>query len=293
MEPTDTEKSDQLLLVVDGRRLKKLDVRPTFAQYLSTLWARRHFIATDARFRAFRTTRDYRLWKFWVVAQPLLDALMYGLCFGLLLQTSRGIDNYIGFLLIGITFFNFMSKIVMSGAGLIRSSRNLLRAFDFPRAALVWSVSIRYLYDALPALLVSVTASIVMQLDNLPGISLLAVLPITVLMFFFATGLMLFVVRITAFVPDAKAILEILNKAWFFATGIFYSIDRFATHPTVHAVMSANPGHIYIDALRTAVLDGQAPDLKQWGLMLAWAIGALLAGMLFFWRAEEKYARVA
>ena len=96
------------------------------------LWQRRSFIAEDAKGRAFRTTRDYRWWKFWIIASPLLDALLYGALFGLLLKTNKGIDNYVGFVVIGITMFSVMNKMLMAGNGLMAANRSLIQAFTFP-----------------------------------------------------------------------------------------------------------------------------------------------------------------
>lgn len=92
--------------VVVRNGLRPLNPRPRFSEYLGQLWERRYFIVAEARSKALRSTRDYRLWKLWLVANPILDVAFYGFLFGVLFRTSRGIDNFVGYLFLG--FFAFL-----------------------------------------------------------------------------------------------------------------------------------------------------------------------------------------
>lgn len=277
---------------VDRRNLRRLNVRPTFSLYLQQLWDRRHFIVTDARFRAFRTAKSYNLWRFWLLAQPLLDAAMYGFIFGVMLKTSRGVDNFLGYVLIGVTFFQFLSSLVNGGQSLVQTSKNLIQTFAFPKATLVLSQSLRYLLDNLPALLIAVTVGLVAQWEKPLSWTIILVLPLTALMWAFGTGLMFIVARITAFLPDFKVLVGLGLRAWFFSSGVFFSLDRFADTPTLHKIFSMNPGYIFLTAVRDSVLYATAPAAETWLTLAAWGFGALLVGLLFFWGAEERYINV-
>lgn len=279
-------------LVVNMRGMRKLNVRPPLTLYLKQLWGRRHFIFTDARYRAFRTAKSYNLWRFWLIAQPMLDAAMYGLIFGFLLKTSRGVDNFVGFLILGVTFFGFMTALVNGGQSLIQTSKNFIQAFSFPKAALVFSQSLRYLIDNLPALLVAIVVGLIAQWEKPLSWTIALVIPLTLLMWTFGTGLMLIVARITAFLPDFKVIINVGIRAWFFGSGIFFPLERFAHSPTLYQIFSRNPGYIFLTAVRDCVLYATAPSLHTWLTLSAWAIGTLIAGLVFFWRAEERYINV-
>lgn len=148
---------------IDMTGMRRLNVRPTLSAYVVNLWDRRHFILTDARLRAFRTAKSYRLWRFWLLAQPLLDAAMYGFIFGFLLRTSRGIDNFLGYLVLGVTFFGLLTGWVNGGTSLLQTSKNLMQAFAFPRAAIVLSQSLRYMIDNIPSLMVGVLFALAAQ----------------------------------------------------------------------------------------------------------------------------------
>lgn len=280
-----------LLVRMDG--LSKLNVRPSFTDYTRQLWRRRYFVIADARYRAFRTAKSYYLWRFWIVAQPLLDAAMYGLIFGFLLKTARGVENFIGFLIIGITFFSFMSGLVSGGQSLIQTSRNFIQAFSFPKAALVLSQSLRYFLDNLPALLVAISVALLAQWQSPLHWTIILVIPLTLLMWLFGTGLMFIVARLTAFLPDLKVLIGVGIRAWFFSSGIFFPLERFAqTSPFLYRIFSWNPGYIFLTAVRDSVLYGTPPAFETWLNLAAWSFGAFAAGLFFFWWVEEKYVNV-
>ncbi|MGO1666252.1 ABC transporter permease [Flaviflexus sp.] len=283
--------SEQPILVDDSKFLH-LHRRPSFTAYLRSLWGRRHFIWADARGRSFETDRDYYLGKFWLVASPLLDAAMYGVIFGLLLRTSRGIENYIGYLVIGVIFFSFLTKYMTSGATLIKSSKNMITAFQFPRASLVMSQSIRMVLDSTVPALVAIIAALLAQISTPPTFAILWVIPVFALLHIFGTGLMFFVARLCFQIPDLQALVRIFQRGWFYISGVFFSIERFATQPLVQDVMTANPAYMFLSAVRNAVLYGTGPGLGDFFILVAVSFGTFGLGMIYFWRGEEKYGAV-
>lgn len=295
----DTHKEADLLGVqepitveVNMRGMRKLNVRPPLPLYLQQLWGRRHFIVTDARFRAFRTAKSYNLWRFWLIAQPLLDATMYGIIFGFLLKTSRGVENFIGFLIIGVTFFGFLTSLVNGGQSLVQTSKNLIQAFSFPKATLVFSQSLRYLIDNLPALLIAIVFALVAQWHKPISWTVILVIPLTFLVWAFGTGLMFIVARITAFLPDFKVIISVGIRAWFFSSGIFFPLERYAHSPILYKIFSLNPGYIFLTAIRDSVLYATVPSAQTWLTLIAWSLGTFIVGLVFFWMAEERYINV-
>ena len=252
------------LIEVDTSALSHVNVKPTFGTYLSEIWQRRQFIWADARLKAFRTTRDYRLWRFWMVVQPLLDAAMYGFLFGVILKTNRGIDNFIGFVVLGVSFFAVMTRIINSAPGLVKNSRSLVQSFNFPRATVVFSQVLRMALDCLLACGVSIVFSLAMQPAKPVSWTIVLVVPIFMLMVTFATGVLFILARISAFIPDVKAIISVVVRAWFFTSGIFYSIDRFVDNPVMEGFLKNNPGYIYINAVRESIISGAMPPSGEW-----------------------------
>ncbi|WP_168160179.1 ABC transporter permease [Corynebacterium sp. HMSC29G08] len=279
-------------VVVDTRNLHSLQSRPGFIEYCRQLWARRAFIWADARFKALRTTKDYRLWRTWLVLQPLLDVAFYAFLFGLILKTSRGIDNFIGFLILGVIFMRMITGQLSQGIMLIRNSRGMIQTFTFPRASLAISQTLRSLLDnILPAVIAVIMALAVQNFSPLSWSALL-VIPLFFLIHIFGCGLTLITARLTAVLPDTRALIDFFSKAWFFLSGVMFSIERFVDHPVMYDAMTANPAYIFLTAIRGSVLYDAPPSIGTWITLLAWSFGTLCVGMIYFWQAEARYVRL-
>lgn len=293
LNETETEPPEgKRVVLVDGAKLHPLESRPPLGLYIRQLFQRRHFIAADARSRAFAPNRDLWLGRLWLIVQPLLDGLMYGLMFGLVLKTKGGIENFVGYLMIGLTFFNLMSGLFAQGAGFMATSRSLIRAFRFPRAALVISAALRGAYNAIPPVIAALVVALAMQWDKPLSWMIVFVIPIFILIVLFGTGLFFFAAWLTAWIPDAKVGIQLLTRAWFFTSGVFFSIERFVDHPAVREFMLANPAYIYLTAVRDSVMYHNPITLSTWGTMCAWAFGTFAVGFLLFWSSEARYTNV-
>ena len=280
-------------LVVNTANLQTLQTRPSFVEYCRQLWERRAFIWADARFKALRTTKDYRLWRTWLVLQPLLDVAFYAFLFGLILKTSRGIDNFVGFLILGVIFMRMIVGQMTQGIMLIRNSRGMIQTFTFPKASLAISQTLRSMLDnILPGLMAVLMALAGQQFSPLNW-SIVLVVPLFALLHIFGCGLMLTTARLTAAVPDAKALINFFSQAWFFLSGVMFSIDRFVNHPMLYEVMTANPAYIFLTAIRDSVLYEAPPSLSVWATLVIWSVGTFLIGMVYFWRAEARYVRLS
>ena len=97
---------------VSAGRLSPVGARPSLRTYTAQLWDRRHFLVAEARAKVSAGTRETVLGKLWLILKPILDGLTYYLIFGLILQTSRGIDDFIGYLVIGVFMFSFTTRCI-------------------------------------------------------------------------------------------------------------------------------------------------------------------------------------
>ena len=278
-------------LVVDDARLQNLRARPSLPAYLTSLWQRRHFIWADARRRAFSRGRDMYLGRAWLVLQPLLDSLVYVLIFGVILKLSRNIEHFIGYLVIGVIFYGFMNRGISNGSGLIQSSKGMIASFSFPIASIPVSVVSRQLLDNIPPALVGMVIAMTVH-QIVPSVSILAVIPLYLMIHAFSLGLMFVVARITAFIPDAKALVSTFLRALFFISGVFFDIHRFDANETIQSIMLANPIFQFLTAVREATIYQSFPPVDRWLYLLLWTIGTLSVGLVFFWRAEDRYINV-
>lgn len=282
--------SKSTLLLVNDENLSALDVRPHILPYISQLWTYRFFIKADALGKAFSVGRDTYLGKLWLILEPLLQVSLYFLVFGMILKIDRGIDNYLGFLVIGVIFFGFVSKGISSGSLLMQHSSRLIASFRFPRASVVVARGLRLFYDSLIPAIVAVIIAICFQEQIEFHWQYFLAIPLFLLLHIFILGAIFIIARATAFIPDLKSLVTLLTRALFFVSGVFFTIERFNAHPTVARLVEMNPIYQFLSMIRTCILYGESPELSEWVYVTIWSFALLLIGFLFFWQAEERYA---
>lgn len=283
---------DSPTFIVDNSRIRPKSARLPIHRYIAQIWNLRHFIVLHARYRAVADNDDMFLGKLWTFLEPLFRIAMYGLMFGLILNTSRGIENFIGFLTIGVTYFGFISRGPNSGSGLVQRTQSLIGTFNFPRATVVVGESVRgFFMSLIPALLATIGA-LLFQLDKPLSWTILWAIPLFILIQVFAAGLMFISARITAFLPDVRRMMQFIMRAWFYISGVFFSVERYANVPEIQTVMTANPAYQFLNALRDSILYGASPSLDTWLYLSAWSFGTLLVGFVYFWQAESRYVHI-
>ncbi len=276
---------------VDISRLSPVGVRPSLGRYVAGLFQRRHFIWADARARAFSGNRDTLLGNAWLIGRPILDGFAFYIIFGLVLGTSRGVENFVGFLLVGVFMFSFVSRSLTGGAGVMRSGANLIRAFSFPRAAIPLALLIRETLSMIP-----VVATMLVMILAIPPHAVVTwrwgLFPLVfLLLMMFNTGLIFYAARLTSAIPDLRHILAFVSRFWLYGSGVMFSLERFITNPTMLEIMQFNPAYCAIELSRELLVYGTTPDLELWFTLGAWAVVTPILGFLYFWQAEEDYGR--
>ncbi|GMA32702.1 ABC transporter permease [Litorihabitans aurantiacus] len=281
--------------------LRPVLARPSLPSYLGRIWRRRHFVLADARAQVATTSRSTLLGSAWLVINPLLHGAVYFVLFGLVLQADRGIENYLGYLVIGVFLFQWTIHCLTQGSRAVTGNRALIRSFTFPRAALPLAVVIRQTIRFLPAL-ATMLALIVLLPPLLGAIDpggdpvvlrvtwLWLLLPVPlVLQLLLNTGLALLAARATARVPDLTQLFQLVARFWLYASAVFFSIDRFAAWPVLHTVMSVNPMFLVLDVVRDLLLYATVPAWETWALLAGWSVGLVVVGLVVFWSGEESY----
>jgi teichoic acid transport system permease protein len=261
---TDDEPGDDSALRQYGMSLAELAVeyklrpsaaRPSLLRYGGQLWQRRHFIMGFATARNVAMYTEARLGQLWQVLTPLLNAAVYYLIFGLILDTSRGVPKFLPFLITGIFVFNFTQRAFITTSRVITDSLPLIRALPFPRACL----PIGYVMIEMQQLLMSMlilTVIVVATGQPLTWYWLLA-LPALALQTVFNTGMGLFLARLGAGADDFGQLMPFLVRTWMYTSGVMFSIQTISTlknHSRIIYLLQINPAAVYISLVRNAIL---------------------------------------
>ena len=283
--------------------LTRSAARPSLRRYIAELWQRRTFIWAFASAKTASTYSTSRLGQLWQVLTPLLNAGVYYLIFGILLDQSRGIKNFPAYLITGVFVFTFTQRSLTAGAKSIGNNLSLIRALHFPRASLPFA----YVIMELQQLMISmgVLLVIVLATSETPSWHWLLIVPALVLQLLFNIGISLAIARLGAFVRDIQQLLPFITRTWLYFSGVFFFIPKMVEkfdhhgHPVIGHILEANPGSVYIELMRTSLLETFRHDLvkydvdytRLWLYAVLWAVVAFAGGFWYFYRAEERYGR--
>jgi teichoic acid transport system permease protein len=318
--------------------------RPPILVYLQRIWQRRYFVTGFATAQNVAMYTEARLGQVWQILTPLLNVAVYYLIFGFILDTKRGVYDFIAFLVIGVFVFNFTQRSFITASRVMIDSLPLIRALYFPRACL----PVGYVLIELQQLVVAylVLFGIVLGTGEPLTWYWLLLVPVLIMQTLFNTGAAFILARWGAGFDDVSQLLPFIVRTWFYASGVMFSIQTFtnlASHPLLAKVLQYNPAAIYITLARNALMSTQrlsmpgakaynhakcylyyhVPTYTQkqfhsqalyakfknsnflnsaychaianttdlWLFGTLWAVVVLVAGFVWFWRAEVRYGR--
>lgn len=268
--------------------------RPSLPSYSRQLWSYRHFISAYANAKLVASFSTARLGRLWQVLTPLTNAAVYYLIFGVILGTSRDVENFIAYLCTGLFVFTFTQSVVSGGVTAITSNLGLIRALHFPRACLPIAITLTQFQHLLASIVV--LAGIVL-IDGEPlTIEWLLLVPAILLQSVFNAGLAMALARIGSKVTDLKQVVPFVMRTWMYASGVLYSVTYFEEHlpESVTWLVHLNPLLVYIELMRHALMETApvtASATESWLLGIVWAMVAGVLGFIYFWRGEKEYGR--
>jgi teichoic acid transport system permease protein len=271
--------------------LTRVGLDTPFRPYLRQLWGRRHFIGAYARARIQQENARNKLGEVWLVLNPILNAAVFYFIFGVLLKTSRGVDNYVAFLIIGVFFFTYLQRSISAGASSVSGNLNLIRAFHFPRAVLPLATTVKQLMQLGYSTIVLI---VIVLATGEPLTWKWLLLPVTIaLLTLFAAGLSLAAARVNTVFNDFSNFLPFLLRAWLYLSGVFFNIQAFGENwpEWARTILLYQPGAIYLECARVALMDSYSAPTDIWWWAIGWAVGAFTIGFVFFYRAEGRYGR--
>jgi teichoic acid transport system permease protein len=320
---------ESLAALAERYGLKPSAQRAPIGLYLRELAHRWNFIMGFATARNIAMYTEAKLGQLWQVLAPLLNAGVYFLIFGLIIKNvSRGVPDYLAFLVAGVFVFSFTQRTFISTSKVITDSLPLIRALQFPRA----SLPLAYVMIELQQMLLSMVVLFVLVLVQGEPLTWhwLLIVPALALLTMFNTGIGLFAARTGARVNDFAQLLPFLMRTWLYISGVIYSVQQFVADHGQHygwatTLLQLNPAAIYLTLARDALLTsqrqsafgarpynaakcaawaktGQNPydsaychptfiSSHLWQIGAGWAVFALLFGFWFFWRKEVFYGR--
>ncbi|MCY4663123.1 MAG: ABC transporter permease [Acidimicrobiaceae bacterium] len=266
-------------------RLYDLTRPVSSASYIKEAWNRREFAilvpAQDLRAQNMGTV----LGQLWHLVNPALLVGVYFLIFGVVIDTSRGVENFLGFLIVGVVLFHLTQRVVQDAAVCVSRNLGLIRSVQFPRILLPAATLNGQTAAFLPALVLAMVA--VIATGESPSTRWLALPAVLVAQFMFNFGAALLAARIGASLADLNQLLPHLFRLLFYASGVIFSVEAFVTSPGWRRVFALNPIYDVITCARWCLVGEPADAWVVLGL-LGWALAMPVLGFVLFHRSEQR-----
>ena len=189
---------------------------------LKPIWQYRDFIFGSVK-REFRVKyQNSILGVFWVFVNPLAMILVYTLVFSQLMKAklpnAMGSFSYSIYLCAGILSWGLFSEISSRALNLFLDNANLLKKIYFPRACLPIILVINAWINF--AIIFGMFVIFLLATQNFPGIIFLAVIPILLIITFFALALGVGMGVLNVFYRDIGQVYTVFLQFWFWLTPI-------------------------------------------------------------------------
>ncbi|MGP9838280.1 ABC transporter permease [Arthrobacter sp. 179] len=287
-QPVDTVQKPVVYVDITGMR--QPGTHGGMAEYLLRMWDARTLAFHEARSKIVSGHQRNKLGSLWLILNPIFSGMIYYIVFGFVFQVNKGIDNFIGYLLVGIFMFQMTTGAINASADSIYSGRKLLGSNNLPVAMLPVINNVQRWLSGIPSYLAMMLIIIIAPpVENLGWMSLLFV-PLMALQGLLMIGFSLVAAHVVARVHDLKNLLSVGMRAWLYASGVMFSVDRLTNaHPIFGPLVDWNPMHHVLTIARDVLLYETIPDLHSWLMVLFWALGITMVGLWLIWRGEGTY----
>lgn len=282
-----TVRPTRQLVFVDVSGLSVQGERSGFLDYLVRIWDARAFMVHEARSHVRGSASENRLGSLWLIINPILDGVVYFVIFGLIMNTSQGIDNFIGFLLIGVFLFQLTSACVNTSASTLIRKKSAPNGLPVPDVSAPIVANIRTWMSGVPSYLVLMLMVLIAPpVENFSATALLIV-PVIASQALLSLGLSLVAAHIVGRLPDLKNLLSVFMRAWRYGSGVMFAASRFADlSPAIGVAIHWNPMYWMLEHARMVLLYDQVPGIEGWLIIAIWTAGTLALGTWLMWRRE-------
>lgn len=282
---------DESRQLAERHGLRSLNQRPPLRQYIADLWRRRSFLWTLSSAESHAKNEANHLGQVWAILNPAVLIGSYFMIFGLLLGTRGGIDNFVGFLSIGVVMFSFTSSVVTRGARAITGRLGIVRALHFPRAILPMSVTLTEFLATVPAFVLLFV--LMLLTGERPDWEWLLFPVAVIIQGVTLLGFAFIAARLVNASQDMANLIPVVVRLLRYVSGVFFPVAHYVAGapPVVQAVLTLQPFALMLTTVRQSLLNSEPVVLSDWLIMTGWAVVIAVVGLIYFWRAETRYGR--
>ncbi|MBY0588728.1 ABC transporter permease [bacterium] len=244
------------------------------SRYVLDLWQLRYFwlslVRVDLRHRYRRSV----LGLGWSLLKPMGMTAVICVIFTTIFGAK--LVEFAPFVLIGMTFWGFITETVLGGCTAFYSAEGYLRQAKLPLAIFPLRVALGagfHFVVMIPIIFLAVSLT-----TGPPSwTAVLSLLTSLILLFVIGWGLALLSGLLTVAFPDMKHILELTLQIVFYLTPIIYPPSVLAEQRFGSAIMQANPFSHLLTLVRAPLLESVPAPSES--LVVGWVFALILVGL--------------
>ena len=220
----------------------------------------------------------------WTMLNPLGTMLILTFVFSNFFRSE--VQHFPVYILSGLLAWNFFTQATNAAISGLVWGGSLLKRIFIPST--VFGVS------AIGTALVNMVMSlvplvIVMIIDGATFHLSMLFLPVSILLLTgFTLGFGLFISSLAVFFPDVGEMYQVLLTGWMYLTPIIYPDTLISAQ--LLPIFKLNPMYWMVKMFRLPIFEGRVPTLPEILPAIAWSLGMLIVGWLFFTSRSEEYA---
>ncbi|MGF6558254.1 lipopolysaccharide transport system permease protein [Pseudomonas sp. S30_BP2TU TE3576] len=238
-----------------------------------TLSSYRGFILGSVQREFQARYRNSLFGALWTVLNPLSMIIVYTVIFSQIMRARLpGVDDgmaYSIYLCAGLLTWGLFAEITVRSQNMFLDNANLLKKISFPRICLPVIVLLNAGINF--AIIIGLFLGFLLITDRLPGMALLALIPLLALQVMFCAGLGMILGVLNVFFRDVGQFFAICLQFWFWLTPIVYPMSILPDW--VQRLLQFNPLTNLITSYQNIFLYGQWP---VWGSLLPIMVGSVL-----------------
>lgn len=240
--------------------------------------------STYAELRAERE-RSY-LGLLWWIIEPAMNMATYYLVFAVVLKNGQA--DYVPFLLVGLTFWQWFKSGVSHGGYAIWGQLNLIRQVSLPAKVFP---SVQILADTVKFFcILALLLVILWGYGYKPGMQYFGLLPVLLVELIFTAAVAYLVAAVMPFVPDLRFVIEQVLQAVMFVSGVVFSLD--SVPAALRRWFEMNPMVELIDSARDILMYARWPDWMALGRVTLISLVLFALGDFLITRLTPRYVKL-
>lgn len=237
------------------------------AASLKAVWNFRGFVFGSVQREYQLRYRGTMLGIAWTVLQPLAMILIYTVVFSQVMKSKLpGVEGNFAYsihLCAGVLTWGLFAEIIQRSQSVFLDNANLLKKLSFPRLTLPVIVVATALLNF--SIVFALFLAFLLITGNLPGLSILAMVPLLAVQVLFAVGLGVTLGVLNVFFRDAGQLSGLLLQFWFWATPIIYPATILPEW--LLPWMNLNPMYHLMRGYQNIFVANQLPDWQNLALL--------------------------